>query len=91
MMHKQIFQLAIAFETCCYCPTGVTAQVLGVEKSIANQAYGILSEQCYRCHASATRQAGLDMLSRESLLEPRADESALHHFVIPGDPEKSSK
>ena len=90
MMHKQVIQVAIVFAACCYGPILATAQGQDAEQSVAIQAYGILKERCYRCHGGAARQAGLDVLSRESLLEPRGDESALHHFVIPGDPEKST-
>ncbi|MCA9028580.1 MAG: hypothetical protein KDA86_25450 [Planctomycetaceae bacterium] len=59
------------------------------QTELAKQAYQILKDRCYRCHGGAARQAGLDVLNRENLLEERGDGTDKFAFVVPGDKDNS--
>lgn len=59
------------------------------EASLADRAYRILEQRCSRCHGGAARQAGLDVLSREALVEERGDIGSRFAFIVPGKPDES--
>ena len=61
------------------------AQDVPVDAELAKQAYGVLTQRCARCHGGSARQAGLDVLSRASLLEERGETGSKFAFVVPGD------
>lgn len=57
---------------------------------LAERAMRALETGCYRCHGGANGlNAGLDVLSQESLLQPRGEGAIETAFVIPGDPANS--
>lgn len=56
---------------------------------LPQQAYEILKSRCYRCHGGSAKQAGIDVLSRENLLQERGEIGAKFAFVVPGDAAKS--
>ena len=56
---------------------------------LAEQAYGILKERCSRCHGGSAKQAGLDVLSRENVLQERGDVGSRFAFIVPENAEKS--
>ncbi|MFO1004662.1 MAG: c-type cytochrome domain-containing protein [Planctomycetaceae bacterium] len=59
------------------------------DAALAKQAYEVLTQRCARCHGGSARQAGLDVLSRASLLEERGETGSKFAFVVPGDAAKS--
>lgn len=62
------------------------------EKSTADlaaEAYAVLKNRCYRCHGGSAENAGLNVLSRESLLRQRGQGDAKLQFVVPGKPDDS--
>ena len=63
--------------------------MLQADEDLAEKAIGILQSRCSRCHGSAAKQAGLDVLSRESLLEKRGAVGSEFSFLVPGNNEKS--
>ena len=56
---------------------------------LADQAALILKERCSRCHGGSAKQAGMDVLSRENLVQLRGDVGSQFAFVVPGSVEKS--
>lgn len=52
---------------------------------LAEKAYNILKDRCSRCHGGSAKQAGIDVLSRENLLQERGSAGSTFHFVVPGD------
>ena len=67
------------------------AQALAQEgdPQLAQQAYTILTERCSRCHGGSAKQAGLDVLSRENMLQERGEIGSRFAFIVPGNAEKS--
>lgn len=59
------------------------------DPNLAQQAYTILSERCSRCHGGSAKQAGLDVLSRDNMLQERGEIGSRFAFVVPGNAEKS--
>ncbi|MEZ6056942.1 MAG: c-type cytochrome domain-containing protein [Planctomycetaceae bacterium] len=59
------------------------------DAELAVKAYEILKTRCYRCHGGSARQAGVDVLSRDILLEERGEIGAKFAFIVPGDVAKS--
>lgn len=57
--------------------------------SLPQKAINILRDRCYRCHGGAAQQAGLDVLSRDSLLEERGPADARFAIVVPSDAKNS--
>ncbi|MFM7074005.1 MAG: c-type cytochrome domain-containing protein [Planctomycetota bacterium] len=57
--------------------------------TLPQKALEILRERCYRCHGGAAQQAGLDVLSRESLLQARGPADARFAFLVPNDAKNS--
>jgi serine/threonine-protein kinase len=58
-------------------------------ESLAIQATDILRSRCLRCHGGAGVEAGLDVLSRDSLIQPRGSADKTYYFVNPGKPDDS--
>lgn len=58
-------------------------------KTLPQQASEILKSRCYRCHGGSAKQAGIDVLSRESLLEARGEAGSTFAFVVPGKSDES--
>lgn len=58
-------------------------------ESLGIQATEILRNRCLRCHGGAGVEAGLDVLSRDSLIQPRGAADSTYSFVTPGKPEDS--
>jgi hypothetical protein len=56
---------------------------------LAKKAYTILKDRCARCHGGSAVQAGIDVLSRDNLIEERGPAGGTFHFVKPGDVEAS--
>lgn len=61
----------------------------GADPDLAEKAIRILKDRCFRCHGGSAKQAGLDVLSRESLFEKRGDPSSPFSFVVPNSVELS--
>lgn len=57
--------------------------------TLSQKAIDILRERCYRCHGGAAQQAGLDVLSRDSLLQERGPADARFAIVVPRDAKNS--
>jgi serine/threonine-protein kinase len=57
--------------------------------TLPQKALEILRERCYRCHGGAAQQAGLDVLSRDSLLLERGPADARFAFLVPNDAKNS--
>lgn len=57
--------------------------------TLPQRALKILQERCYRCHGGAAQQAGLDVLSRDSLLQERGPVDARFALLVPHDAKKS--
>ena len=60
-----------------------------VKTELAERAYAVLKDRCYRCHGGASENAGLNVLSRESLLRERGAGDAKIRFVVPNQPDDS--
>jgi serine/threonine-protein kinase len=58
-------------------------------ESLAIQATDVLRSRCLRCHGGAAVEAGLDVLSRDSLIQTRGAADSTFSFVTPGKPEES--
>ena len=78
--------LKIAFLVYCSVVSGVS---LAADADIPEKAISILRERCYRCHGGSAQQAGLDVLSREILVEERGETGSKFAFVVPGKPKES--
>ncbi|MEI7702046.1 MAG: c-type cytochrome domain-containing protein [Planctomycetia bacterium] len=63
--------------------TGSEADVLAV------QATQVLSSRCLRCHGGPAVEAGLDVSSRDSLIQERGAAGNTYFFVNPGQPDAS--
>jgi mono/diheme cytochrome c family protein len=73
---------------CCLWLAGLLAALFSVRAQSGNPSVlvrQILETQCQACHSSASRQAGLDVTSREKLLRGGDRGPA----VVPGKPEES--
>jgi hypothetical protein len=63
--------------------------VSGSEQELGVKAIEILQNRCFRCHGGSAKQAGLDVLSRESLVEKRGDPTSPFSYIVPNDIELS--
>src|SRR5687768_11074265 len=64
--------------------------MLCAQDDLAATALAVLESRCYRCHGGAAgKNANLDVLSRESVLQTRAEGDVQAAFVRPGEPENS--
>lgn len=59
------------------------------EADLAKSAYRILKDRCARCHGGSAVQAGIDVLSRDNLIQERGPAGSTFHFVKPGDVDSS--
>ena len=64
---------------------GLSADEAKSDSVLAEKACNILKERCSRCHGGSAVQAGIDVLSRESLLKERGPAGGTFFFVKPGD------
>ncbi|WP_437231086.1 c-type cytochrome domain-containing protein [Planctomicrobium sp. SH661] len=71
-------------------PSAVAAAADAIpDQKLAEQAYQILKERCSRCHGGSARQAGLDVLNRDILVQKRGDPGSEVTFISPGSVERS--
>ena len=56
---------------------------LGADDDLPSKAISILQSRCSRCHGGVAKQAGLDVLSRENLLESRGAAGSEFSFIVP--------
>lgn len=81
------FRVGIVCFSVGFAAASVVAQE--VDLQLAQQAYGILTERCSRCHGGSAKQAGLDVLSRDNMIQERGEIGSRFSFVVPGNGEKS--
>lgn len=58
-------------------------------EQVADEGYQILKKRCARCHGGAAKQAGIDVLSRDNLIEERGPAGNTFFFIKPGDVDSS--
>lgn len=56
---------------------------------LAQQAYSILKNRCYRCHGGEKKIEGIDVLDRNLLTANIGDEEFPRHLIVPGKPDDS--
>ena len=54
---------------------------------LAQQAYGVLKQYCYRCHGIDFKAPGFNVLDRDILLSKHEDNEL--PYIVPGNPDKS--
>lgn len=59
--------------------------VMATDPELGEKAVEILQNRCFRCHGGSAKQAGLDVLSRVSLLEERGDPASPFSYVVPSN------
>jgi mono/diheme cytochrome c family protein len=70
-------------------PRGLAAQDDPAQADLAKRAYNVLQTRCYRCHGGSGKAAGLDVSSRDSLLQMRGEIENQFAMLVPGDLEAS--